>query len=88
MSSLKIATAEDSRIQGRQVSRSQDPALAAMLRSQFHNDRTMAWDTDLEASVPALTGEDILSAFQRHVQLDRMTFMKGGDFANATPDPE
>jgi hypothetical protein len=46
----------------------------------------MARDQDLEAAVQALTGEDIERAEQRHLDLDQMTFMMGGDFANATPD--
>jgi predicted Zn-dependent peptidase len=46
----------------------------------------MARDQDLESAVQALTGEDIEHAVRRHLDLDQMTFMIGGDFANAIPD--
>ena len=84
----EITAAKESWSQARQVSRAQDAALVGMLLSHEHNGRTMARDQELEAAIQALTGEDIVSAMRRHLDLDQMTFMMGGDFANATPDPE
>jgi predicted Zn-dependent peptidase len=40
----------------------------------------MAWDADLEARVRALTVQQVREAMSRHLQLERMTFMRGGDF--------
>ena len=77
----EIATGKDSWLQGRQISRSQDGALTGMLVSGTHNERTMAWDAQLEARVLALTADDVREAMRRHLDLDKMTFMKGGDFA-------
>ena len=77
----EVATGKDSWLQSRQVSRSQDPAVTGMLVSGTHNDRTMAWDAQLEDRVRALTAADIRAAMRRHLDLDKMTFMKGGDFA-------
>jgi predicted Zn-dependent peptidase len=40
----------------------------------------MAWDAELEARVQALTVADVRDAMRRHLDVERMTFMKGGDF--------
>ncbi|HLF11496.1 MAG TPA: pitrilysin family protein [Gammaproteobacteria bacterium] len=82
----EVAAAKASWAQLRQVARSQDPAVAGMLLANEHNGRTMAWDTALEERVRALTVEEIRDAMRRHLDLERMAFMKGGDFAGAAED--
>jgi zinc protease len=77
----ELATAKQSWSQGRQVARSQDGALTGMLLGATHNGRTMAWDAELEARVRALTADDVQAAMRRHLDLERMTFIKSGDFA-------
>jgi zinc protease len=79
----ETATAKDSWSQARQVGRSQDGALAGALIANAHNGRTMAWDAQLEERVRALTVADIRAAMQRHLDVAKMTFMKGGDFEKA-----
>jgi zinc protease len=79
----EVEVAKISWAQARQVRRTQDAALASTLLTHARNGRTMTWDVELEAAVQALTREDILEAMQRHLSLDRMTFMKGGDFTGA-----
>jgi zinc protease len=76
----EVAAAKNSWVQSRQVSRSQDGTLVAALVSQLHYDRTMARDTELEEQVLALTADDIREAMNRHIDLDALTVMKGGDF--------
>ena len=80
----ELAEAKRSWAQARQVVRTQDGALAGRLGLWTHVDRTMAWDAELEARVQALTAEEIRAAMRRHLDLDQMTFMKGGDFAAAS----
>jgi hypothetical protein len=41
----------------------------------------MAWDAELEAKVAALTVEQVRDAMRRHLDVAKMAFMKGGDFA-------
>jgi len=82
-SAEEVATAQDSWIQSRQVGRSQDRALTGSLVGGLHNGRTFAWDADLETKVRALKSADIRAAMQRHLDLTKMTFMKGGDFEGA-----
>jgi zinc protease len=43
----------------------------------------MAWDAEFEAKVAALTVEQVRDAMRRHLDVSKMTFMKGGDFAAA-----
>jgi zinc protease len=68
-------------IQAQQVNRAQDGALANRLGLWTHVGRTMAWDAELEARVQALTVEEVRDAMRRHIDLAKMTFMRGGDFA-------
>ena len=70
--------------QGRQVNRAQDPGLVGTLGLWTHVDRTMAFDADLEAKVAALTVEQVRDAMRRHLDVNKMTFMKGGDFKAAS----
>ena len=78
----EVMTAKDSWSQQRQIGRAQDGALAGALLGQLHNGRTMAWDADLEAKVRALTPEQIRAAMQKYLDPAKMTYMRGGDFAN------
>jgi zinc protease len=80
-SDQEVAAAKQSWSQARQIGRSQDGALTGMLLGGTHNGRTMAWDAELEAKVAALTPAASHAAMQRHLELDKMAFMKGGDFS-------
>jgi zinc protease len=82
----EVATAKEAWLQARQVSRAQDGGLTGSLLGGLHNGRTMAWDAELDAKVRALTPADIQAAMQRHLDLAKMTFMKGGDFEGASSD--
>jgi zinc protease len=80
----ELAEAKRSWAQSRQVGRTQDGALASLLGFWTHVDRTMAWDAELEARVQALTAEQVRDAMRRHLDLEKMTFMKGGDFGDVS----
>jgi zinc protease len=79
----EFAQAKVSWAQARQVARAQDGGLAGTLGLWTHVGRTMAWDADLEAKVQALTVAQVRDAMSRHLDLTKMTFMRGGDFAAA-----
>src|SRR5688572_3464564 len=66
--------------QAQQVRRTQDGGLANQLGLWTHVGRTMAFDAELEARVAALTVEQVRDAMRRHLDVEKMTFMKGGDF--------
>ena len=80
----EFAAAKVSWAQGRQVNRTQDGGLANQLGLWTHVGRTMAWDAELEAKVAALTVEQVRDAMRRHLDVSKMTFMKGGDFEAAS----
>lgn len=77
----EVAAAIASWTQGRQVSRSQDTAIVGLLLRNLREDRTMEWDEALERRVRELTPERIREAMSRHIDVDDMAFMTGGDFA-------
>ena len=77
----EFAAAKQSWAQARQVARTQDGGLASTLGLWEHVGRTMAWTAELEARVQALTTAEVRDAMRRHLDVDKMTFMKGGDFA-------
>jgi zinc protease len=79
-SAEEIELGKRSWAQNRQVGRSQDGSLVGQIESHMHYGRTMQWDADLEARVQALTPEQVLEVMQRHINVDAMTIMKGGDF--------
>jgi zinc protease len=67
--------------QGRQVGRTQDAGLVGTLGLWTHVGRTMQWDADFEAKVASLTIEQVRDAMRKHLDVNKMTFMKGGDFS-------
>ena len=68
-----------------QRQRSADGTIASILSSNLFTDRDMSFIAKREAAIEALTAEDINAAFKRHIDLDRMSFFRGGDFANKLP---
>ena len=68
-----------------QRQRSSDSTVASILSSNLFLDRDMSFIAKREAAVAALTAADINAAFKRHVDLDKMCFFRGGDFANKLP---
>jgi zinc protease len=79
----EIAAGKASWLQSQQLNREQNAGLAGRLVTHAHHGRTMAWDAEMEKKVQALTGPQIVAAMRRHIDLSRMTFMKGGDFKKA-----
>ena len=79
----ELAAAKQSFAQARQVARTQDGGLAGTLGLWEHVGRTMAWTAEFEARVQALTVADVRDAMRRHLDVEKMTFMRGGDFAAA-----
>ena len=78
-------------LQALKVGRASDTALAATLGSLRHLDRTMAWESDLEKKIAALTPEQIKPALSRHLDPAKLVFVAAGDFeakpADASAQP-
>ena len=80
----EIAAAKSGWLQSRKVDRSEDESLVRTLATRDFEQRTMAWDEDLEKKVAALTAQQIQDAFKRHLDVSSLSIIKGGDFKKAT----
>ena len=83
----EISAAKTSWLQAQQVSRAQDRELVGRVSGQAHYGRTMDWDANLAKKVQSLTNPQIRDALQRYIQIDAMSFVKGGDFKKAGVKP-
>ncbi len=80
----EVKDARSGYLQARQVSRAQDPELARRLSGYLFLHRTMEYDAKLDAKIAALTPAEILDAMRRHIDPSKMTYIRAGDFANAS----
>jgi zinc protease len=81
----EVEEARSGWLQSRQVGRAQDAALARLLAQDLYLTRTLAWDADLEKKVQALTPAEIVAAMRRHIDPNKITIVKAGDFAKTVP---
>ncbi len=65
--------------------RSSDATVAGILSGNLFLNRDMAFVAEQEAAITALTAEDINAALKRHLDLDKISIFRGGDFANKLP---
>jgi zinc protease len=79
----EVEAAKKSWMQSRQVSRANDNELAGRLANQRFYNRTMAFDSELEAKVAALTPASIQAAMQKFLDPERISIYKAGDFKKA-----
>jgi zinc protease len=79
----EVKAAKSGWLQSRQVSRAQDNELAGRLASYLFLNRTLAWDAELEKKIEALTPEEIVAAMRKHLDANKLTIIKAGDFAKA-----
>jgi zinc protease len=77
----EVAQAKAGYLQARQLARSQDAQLATALATSLLNDRTMAWDADLETKIQALTPEQLTAALRRTIEPRKLTVVRAGSFA-------
>jgi zinc protease len=82
-SAEELEQAKKGWLQSRQLTRSDDRALANELISDLFLKRTLAWDADLEWKVAALTSEQIVSALRRHIDPAKLSIVRAGDFGGA-----
>jgi zinc protease len=76
----EVAEAKQAYLQSLLVQRSQDMALLTLLASHEQLGRTMKWDEQLEQRIQALTPEQIVAAFRKHIDPKALTIVKAGDF--------
>jgi zinc protease len=90
----EIAAAKSAVLQQRQEQRMRDNVLAGggismgALAGQLVNNsdlgRTFAWSRDFESKINALKTADVNAAFRKHIDPNKISIIKAGDFANST----
>ena len=79
----ELDIAKQGYLQSRELARAQDVSLVSMLTQGLYFDRTLAWDAEFEGRVRDLRAGDVNAAIRRHLDLNKMTIVKAGDFAGA-----
>lgn len=70
-------------LQGQVVNRAQDRALLGKLASNMRLDRDMMWDKAIEDKITTLSAADINKVMAKYIDIDKMIFVKAGDFEKA-----
>jgi len=83
----EIKDAKSGYLQSRKVQRSQDNSLSASLNSMLDIGRTLKFTEDFEAKINSLSSKDISAALRKHIDINKMSVFKGGDFANKLKKP-
>ena len=78
----ELNIAKQGYLQSQQLGRAQDGSLVTILTQGLYFDRTLAWQAEFEGEIRDLTVEAVNAAVRRHLDLDKMTFVKAGDFAS------
>jgi len=81
----ELETKKKAFLQARQVARTQDSAVAGKLLSYLVLGRTFAWDAAFEKRIASLTSKEVLDALRRHLAIEKLSFVKAGDFKDTTP---
>ncbi len=79
----EVANAKKAIRDQRAVTRSQDQSILAMILSREAEDRTLLWDSEMDAKYEALTPEQVTAAFRRHIDPASISLVKAGDFQAA-----
>ncbi|MDX1578891.1 MAG: pitrilysin family protein, partial [Gemmatimonadota bacterium] len=79
----EVEAAKRGYLDQRQNGRSNDGSVAQALAANLFWDRTMAFTAEQESAIRELTAETILAAMRRHIDPERMSIFRAGDFANA-----
>src|SRR5947209_18601944 len=82
-SQKEVDADRDGWIQSRVVSRSEDRSLAGTLAGRDYDNRTLAFDEQLEAKVKALKPEGVVTAMRKFLDPAQISFVKAGDFKKA-----
>lgn len=79
----EVAAAKSGAIQQREQNRAQDRAVASNWTTYLETGRTFAWSKEFEDKLRAATPADVLAALRKHIDPNKITIVKAGDFAKA-----
>lgn len=77
----ELEAAKSGWLQQQQLTRSQDGSLANILNGYLFFDKDFSSDQELEDKVRNLTVEEVNEAFSKHIDVEKITIIKAGDFA-------
>ncbi len=76
----EMKTAKSGFKESKQLSRVEDRRLAGLLASYLFVGRTLAWDSDFEKKVDALTMQQVQDALKKYLDTSKLSIFKAGDF--------
>jgi zinc protease len=79
----ELRTAVQGYLEGEQLSRAQDGSLSSQLSSNLYFDRTFQFSAEMEERIRSLTVDEVNAAVRRHLDPEKITIVKAGDFAGA-----
>jgi zinc protease len=79
----EIAEAKKGWLLTRQRDRGNDGSLATTLLNHLFNNRTLAWDAELEQKIQSLTPAQINAAVKKYLVPAKISIFKAGDLAKA-----
>ena len=82
----ELGRAKQGYLQQQQVSRTSDGTLASILGESLFVDRTMAYYSDLEKKINALTPEQVLAALKKRIDPKRLVIVDAGDLKAAAKE--
>ena len=77
----EIAIAKRGYLDGQKNGRASDGRVAGLLSNSLFLDRALSFNAEQEAAIEALTAAEIAAAFRRHIDPEKLTIIRGGDFA-------
>ncbi len=77
---IELDQARQGYLQSVKVGRSSDTAIMGQLGSLRNLGRTMAWQTEQEKRILALTPESVLTALRKHLDPAKLVVVTAGDF--------
>jgi zinc protease len=76
----RLRDAKTGLLQARTLQRAQDAQLADTLTDRLDVDRTLAFDKKVDADIAAVTLAQVNAAFRKHVDPEKLTTVRAGDF--------
>ncbi len=83
ISADELEKAKNGYLESRQLNRSNEFFVMGRLERTMRLDQTLAYESELEAKLAALTPEDVLAALKKHIDPNRLVIVIAGDFAKS-----
>ena len=80
VTATELARAKQGYLQQQQVSRTNDAVLTSMFTQNLHVDRTMAFYSELEKRINALTPEQVVETLRKYIDPKKLVIVDAGDF--------